>query len=73
MKQTRAQSIGETVVSTAIGFALNLAAQRLVFPLFGFTPPIAANFAISAIFTVISLGRQYATRRAFNWWHHRSL
>lgn len=71
MRQTRRLSLGEAAVSTFIGFAINLAAQRLLFPLFGFTPPLVANLAISGIFTVISIARGYVIRRGFDWWWHR--
>lgn len=71
MRQSKRLSFGEACVSTAIGFAINLAAQRIVFPWFGFTPPLGANIAISTIFTVISIGRGYMIRRGFDWWHHR--
>lgn len=71
MRQSKALSFCETCFSTAFGFAINLAVQRTVFPWFGFTPPLAENVAISAIFTVTSVCRGYIVRRLFDWWHHR--
>lgn len=65
MNQTRLGSLIEAVMNTAIGLVINLAAQRVVFPLFGFDPPFATNLSIAAIFTVISIARSYAVRRWF--------
>lgn len=65
MNQTRLSSLIEAVFSTAIGLAINLVAQRFVFPLFGFNPEFATNLAIAAIFTVISIVRGYCVRRYF--------
>lgn len=66
MNQTRLGSLIEATLNTAIGLVINLAAQRVVFPLFGFDPSLAVNFSIAAIFTVISIVRSYVVRRWFN-------
>lgn len=71
MNQTRLQSLIETVLSTAIGFVVALAAQRLIFPVFGFRPPLHENLAIAAFFTAVSLVRGYAVRRFCNAHLHR--
>jgi hypothetical protein len=39
--------------------------QALVFPLYGLRTSIRQSLAIGAIFTVVSLARSYALRRAF--------
>lgn len=66
MNQTRLGSLIESLMNTGIGLVINLAAQRLVFPLFGFAPDFSVNLAIAAIFTVISIARGYVLRRWFN-------
>lgn len=66
MNQTRLGSLIEACLNTGIGLVINLVAQRLVFPLFGFEPPFVTNLAIAAIFTVISIARSYVVRRWFN-------
>lgn len=66
VNQSRLGSLIEAVLNTAIGFVINVTAQRYVFPLFGFDPPLAANLAIASIFTVISIIRGYVLRRWFN-------
>lgn len=67
--QSRIHSLIESFVNILAGYLIALAAQLLVFPLFSIHIPLASNLAIGAIFTVVSLCRSYALRRAFNWWH----
>jgi hypothetical protein len=61
----------ETTLSTAIGFAVALATQILVFPLFGFSPSISENLLITVIFTVVSVARGFLLRRLFEALHIR--
>jgi len=50
----------------SVGFdPLAVAAQLLVFPLFGLATTLRQNLAIGAIFTTVSLARSYLLRRAF--------
>lgn len=72
MKQSRLMSWIETIVGTAIGFAIALATQLVVFPLFGFSPPLSQNLAITAIFTIVSIARGYLLRRLFEALHIRT-
>jgi hypothetical protein len=65
--QSRKQSLIEAAVSTAIGYAVALAGQIIVFPLMGIYVSLAANIEIGVIFTVISMIRAYAVRRLFNY------
>lgn len=71
MKQSKLMSLLETALSTAIGFAVALATQIVVFPLFGFHPALHENLAITLIFTVVSIVRQYLLRRLFEALHIR--
>jgi hypothetical protein len=71
MKQSRLMSLLETSLSTAIGFAVALATQVLVFPLFGFHPALHENLLITLIFTAVSIARQYLVRRLFEGLHIR--
>lgn len=59
-------------MNTASGFIISLLVGHFVFPAFGFHVTPAQNFWIVCIFTVTSILRSYAWRRAFNWYHHRS-
>ena len=65
MTQSRLMSWIESCVNVAVGFGVALLAQVIVFPLFGLAVPLRDNLLIGAIFTVVSLARFYAVRRAF--------
>ena len=65
MTQTKAMSLIEAVTNVALGYALAVAMQIVVFPWFGLYPSLGENLAIGALFTGISLLRSYALRRLF--------
>lgn len=65
MKQSRTMSAVESVTNVAVGFGVALATQLLLFPLFGIAASIGEHFAISAVFTVVSVIRSYVLRRGF--------
>ena len=65
MKQTRKASLIESVLNTALGFGVGFAAQVVTFPWFGVNLPVASQFAIAAIFTVVSIARGFVLRRLF--------
>ncbi len=66
MRQSRSGSLLETAVSTAIGFAVSWCATLIVLPLFGHAVTAGPAFGITCIYTVLSVLRGYAVRRAFN-------
>jgi len=72
MNQTRIGSLIETSVNVFIGLVVSMIANHFVFPAFGFALSGQANVAISAIYTVISIVRQYILRRWFNARLHRA-
>jgi len=66
MKQSRSTSLLKSVVSTATGFGISLAAQWAILPLLlGAPVPLHANLAFAAIMTVLSVARGYALERFF--------
>lgn len=67
--QSRTQSAIESCLNVIIGYAVALASQLTIFPMFGINIPLSDNIAIGAWFTVISIIRSYAVRRMFNRWH----
>lgn len=71
MKQSRLMSFLETALSTLIGLGVALGTQIVVFPFFGFNPPLSTNLAITAIFTLVSIARQFVVRRLFEALHIR--
>ena len=66
MKQSKKQSLYETVVSTAIGFVVSLISVMVIFPVFDIHTSFGTDFLITVYFTVISIGRGYFVRRYFN-------
>lgn len=71
MKQSKLMSWVETCLNTGIGFGIAVTTQILVFPLFGYSPPLSTNFKIALIFTVVSIVRGYVLRRMFEALHIR--
>ena len=65
MRQSRLMSLVEAVMNVIVGYTVAVFTQMLVFPLFGLRTTVPENLAIGAIFTVVSLARSYALRRAF--------
>ena len=65
MKQSRRMSLLEALTNVAVGYGIAVVTQILVFPLFGLHVTLAQNMMIGAIFTVVSIVRSYALRRAF--------
>jgi len=66
MGQTRLGSFIEAMFNVAIGLAVSIVANALVFPLFDFHPSLHQNINISLVYTAISIVRQYVLRRWFN-------
>lgn len=66
MKQSKKQSLKETVISTFIGLAVSLITQIVVFPLYGMKVSFNQNIQITIIFTIVSILRGYLVRRYFN-------
>ena len=69
--QSRAMSVVESVSNVVVGYGVAVSAQIAVFPFFGIEIAMRSNLLIGAIFTVVSLCRSYALRRAFNAISHR--
>ena len=66
--QSRRQSLIEAITNVAVGYALDVLTQIVVFPWFGLNVSLNDNLAIGAIFVIISLLRSYALRRLFERW-----
>lgn len=66
-RQTHIDSFMESVVNIAIGLVISTVANAVVLPtVTGHPLTLGQNVALSVIYTVISLVRSYAIRRAFN-------
>ncbi len=63
--QSRSASLMEAGANVLAGYLVALAAQQLVFPVFGIHTSLAQDSAIAAAFTAVSLVRSYLLRRVF--------
>lgn len=66
--QSRRQSLIEAITNVAVGYALAVLTQIVVFPWFGLKVSLNDNLAIGAMFVIVSLLRSYALRRLFERW-----
>lgn len=64
--QHHVDSAIEVAVNIAIGAGISLAAQVIIFPLYGIHVGTGTHLGIVAAFTVVSVARQYILRRLFN-------
>ena len=64
--QSRLSSFIESIVNVAIGWSINLAANLVVLPAFGYPVTVRDAVGIGVVFTVISVARSYCVRRYFN-------
>jgi len=69
MSQSKIGSFIESWANIFIGWAVAVASQVLIFPLYGINCPLETNIKISLWFTAISLIRSYTIRRIFNRLH----
>ena len=58
-------SMVEAVANVVVGYALAIATQLAVFPLFGIEAALGEHLAIGLAFVGVSLVRSYALRRLF--------
>ena len=65
MKQSRRMSLIEAIANVAIGYAVALLTQIIVFPLFALQVSLGDNLAIGGLFTLASIARSYVLRRVF--------
>lgn len=64
--QSRIDSFMETLTNTAIGFVLSMVTWHFVAIAFRIPMPLSQNLAITGIFTIVSIVRQYVLRRTFD-------
>lgn len=70
--QSRKHSAFESVLNVLIGYWVALVAQAIILPIYGIYLAASEHGQIAGLFTVVSLVRSYALRRAFNWWHMKT-
>ena len=64
-KQSRRMSLIEAIANIAVGYFVAVVMQILAFPLFGLDASLEENLALGGLFTITSVCRSYALRRAF--------
>jgi hypothetical protein len=64
-KQSRRMSLIEAIANVAVGFAVALLTQIIVFPVFDIEVTLGENAAIGALFTLASICRSFVLRRLF--------
>ena len=65
MKQSRLMSLVEAVANVVVGYGVAVITQILIFPTFGLHTTLAKYLKMGAIFTIVSIARSFALRRAF--------
>ena len=67
MRQSKIDSFMEAVTNIVIGTVINTVVNyTLLAAYLGIPISVGTSLGISAMFTVVSIARQYAIRRAFN-------
>jgi hypothetical protein len=64
-RQSRRMSLVEAIANVAVGFAVALLTQIIVFPLFDLEVTLGENLAIGSLFTGASVCRALVLRRVF--------
>lgn len=64
--QSRSDSLMEALTNTAIGFIISMSAWVIVSPVTGVYISMKQNLEVTAVFTVVSIARQYVLRRMFD-------
>lgn len=65
VRQSQFMSMVETITNTIVGYALAVATQFVVFPIFDLRVGVIENLGIGLIFTAVSIVRGYVLRRIF--------
>jgi hypothetical protein len=68
MEQSKRGSLIEAVTNTVVGYALAVATQFAVFPIYSVQVGVAENLGLGLAFTAVSLIRSYLLRRLFDRW-----
>ena len=66
MKQTKKQSIIESITQTLIGLIVSFCIQLVIYPLLNIEVTFSQNLIITFVFFIASIIRGYIIRRFFN-------
>jgi hypothetical protein len=70
--QSRTHSMAEAVANIAVGFLVSVVITAWLLPAMGHQVSLSENVLMTSVFTVASLLRSFAIRRAFNHLHTRA-
>jgi hypothetical protein len=65
--QSRAMSLAEAVTNVIVGYAIAVATQTMILPLFDVHLSLGDNLLVGGVFTLVSIVRSYLLRRAFQY------
>ena len=66
MKQTKSQSIIESLTQTIVGLGISLIIQLILYPIMDIPVTFSQNLIITSVFFIASFVRGYLIRRIFN-------
>ena len=66
MNQQKIDSVIEVSTNVLIRAPINMMANTVIFPLFGYQITVSQNFGFMVIFTIISFTVSYSIRRLFD-------
>lgn len=66
--QSKRSSLLEATLNTLVGYVISILAYQLVMPLLGFNTSWKDSIILVAVFSAISIVRNYFIRRAFARW-----
>jgi high-affinity Fe2+/Pb2+ permease len=64
--QNEKQSLIEAVGNTVIGLVVSVVIQIMIYPMLNIDVSIKQNFILTGVFFLVSIVRNYLTRRLFN-------
>ena len=65
MGNDKRQAFIEALVNTSTGYGFAILTQLVMFPVFNIEVNLFEHLALGAVFTVVSIGRNYFVRRLF--------
>jgi uncharacterized protein YacL len=66
MKQSKKNSLIETITQNTVGLIISLIVQSILYPILGIPVSFKQNIIITIVFLIVSLVRGYVIRRIFD-------
>jgi hypothetical protein len=68
-RQSRRMSVVEAITNTLVGYVIAILTQITIFPWFDIEVRFSDQLVIGMIFMAVSMARNYAVRRGFEWFN----